>query len=320
MPKSALLAYPFLPVFRAKLATVCPVLGPFDPPIGSTLPPEQAAKVAILVTLGSLTTDAAVMQRLPGLGLICCYGSGYEGVDLAEAKRRGIHVAHSRGANAAAVAEQAMALLLAACRRTVEADRVVRITGWRRGPGGGLPPARGLDGRRLGIFGLGAIGSRIAVCAAPFGPEIGYHNRAPRPDVPYRYFPTLQALADWADILMVAARADAGNRRAVSREVMQALGPHGIVVNISRGSILDEPALIDLLQKGELGAAGLDVFENEPNVPEALKQLPQAVLTPHIGGSTIGAQAAMQDMVLANVTAFLRGDRPPTPVPEMMTA
>lgn len=317
MTRRALLAYPFLPAFRAKLEAVCPVLGPFDPPVGSTLSSAEAAEIGVLVTLGSLATDAQVMDRLPGLGLVCCYGSGYEGVDLAEARRRNIAVTHSPGANAAAVAEQAMALLLACCRRTVEADRIVRTTGWKRGPGGGLAPARGLAGRKLGVFGLGAIGSHIAACAAPFGPEIAYHNRTPRVDVPYRYFPTLAGLADWADVLMVAARADASNRHAVSRAVMRALGPEGIVVNISRGSILDESALIDLLQKDELGAAGLDVFEHEPNVPDALKQLPRAVLTPHIGGSTVGAQAAMQDMVVSNVAAFLRGEKALTPVPEM---
>lgn len=318
MIKRALLAYPFQPAFRSKLEALCPVVGPFDGPITSALKPEKVAGIAVLITLGSLKTDAALMDQLPGLGLVCCYGSGYEGVDIAAAKQRGIAVAHSRGANAPAVAEQAMALLLAACRRTLQADQIVRTTGWRRGPGGGLPPARGLAERKVGIFGLGAIGSRIAACVAPFGPEIGYHNRTPRSDVPYRYFTSLQALADWADTLVVAARADASNRHAVSRQVMQALGPDGIVVNISRGSILDEAALIDLLQKGALGAAGLDVFENEPSVPDGLKQLPQVVLTPHVGGSTLGAQAAMQQMVLANVGAFLRGEPVPTPIPEML--
>ncbi|QQP91241.1 2-hydroxyacid dehydrogenase [Skermanella sp. TT6] len=295
----------------------CRVAGPFDPPTGAALSPGDAAAVRVLVTMGTLRTDAEVMARLPSLGLICCYGTGYEGVDLEEARKRGIMVTHSPAANAPAVADHAMALLLAAGRRIALADRFVRDGLWSGHSAARMPLVRGLTGRRIGVFGFGAIGRRIAARAAAFEAEVAYHNRSRKPDVPYAFHDTLESLADWADVLMIAARADAGNRHRVGREVMKALGPDGIVVNIARGSIVDQEALIDLLRSGELGGAGLDVFEHEPAVPDALRAIPHAVLTPHIGGGTHEAHEAMQGLVAANVAAFLAGAPVVTPVPEM---
>ena len=284
--------------------------------IGPLETPGPADGVAVLVTIGTLKTDAAVMDGLPDLRLICCYGTGYEGVDIATARARGIMVTHGYAANAAAVADLAMGLLLAANRRLVMADHFVRDGSWTGTLVGRMKMRPGLTGRRLGIFGFGAIGSKIAARAAAFEVQVAYHNRS-RKDVPYAYHDTLQSLADWADFLMVAARADASNRHAVSRDVLRALGQDGIVVNISRGSIIDETSMIELLESGELGCAGLDVFEHEPSVPAALTAIAHVVLTPHIGGATDDAHEAMQDLVAANIAAFFTGAPLPSPIPEM---
>lgn len=312
MTPSILLASRFPAALRDRLAPFGAVIGPCPP---ADIP--APADIRVLVTMGTLTTDAALMDSLPGLKLVCCYGSGYEGVDLAAARARGIMVAHSPGANAAAVADLALALLLGAIRRIPAADRFVREGRWAGPPVTRMPPVRGLTGRRVGIFGLGAIGEKIARRAASFEAEVAYHNRRRRPEAPWAWHQTLAGLAGWADVLMVAARADATNRHAVGREVLAALGPDGVVVNIARGSIIDEAAMIDLLEQGALGAAGLDVFEHEPAVPEALCRLPQVVLAPHIGGNTLDGHEAMQAMVTANVAAFAAGRPVPAPVPEM---
>jgi hydroxypyruvate reductase len=301
---------------REKIDSSLKVVGPFGLPVGATLTAEEAAQVRVLITMGTISTDTSVMDRLPNLGLICCYGSGYEGVDLAAAGKRGIQVTHSPGANAAAVADHALALLLAAARRIVMADQFVRDGCWSGHSAARMPTVHGLTGRKIGVFGYGAIGRKIADRAAAFEAQVGYHSRSRKPDVPYQFFSTLQSLADWADILMVAVRADATNRHAVNREVLKALGPDGMVVNIARGSAIDEVALIELLRDGHLGSAGLDVYEHEPAVPAALKAIPHIVLAPHIGGGTFDAHEAMQRLVVANIDAFLAGEPVKTPVPE----
>jgi glyoxylate reductase len=285
--------------------------------LGADLAAKDAAAIRALVTVGTLQTDAAVMDRLPNLGLICCYGSGYEGIDIDAALKRGITVTYSPAVNAAAVADLAMGLLLAANRHIVTADKFVRDGLWHGHPSARMPIVRGLTGRKLGVFGLGAIGTKIAARAAAFEMEIAYHNRSRRPDVPYAFHDTLQALADWADILMIAVRADATNRHAVNANVMRALGSSGIIVNISRGSVIDEQAMIALLQAGALGSVGLDVYEHEPNVPEGLIALPHVVLAPHVGGGTGEALEAMQNLVVANIKAFFAGQSVITPIPEM---
>jgi hydroxypyruvate reductase len=315
-----LIATAFAGALRDQLEASFKVTGPVELPIVAHLDPNIAAEIRALVTVGVMRTDAELMDFLPNLALISCLGSGYEGVDIAAALQRGIVVTHSPAANAAAVADLALGLLLAANRNIVVADKFVRDGQWRRNALAGIPVGRGLEGCRIGIYGYGAIGAKIAARCAAFEAEIAYFSRARKPDVPYDFHPTLQSLADWADIFMVAVRADASNRHAVDADVMRALGPEGILVNISRGSVVDETALIALLQSGQLGSAGLDVFEHEPVVPEALKALPQVVLTPHVGGGTRQARAAMEKLVLANITAFFAGLAVPTPIPEMKSS
>jgi lactate dehydrogenase-like 2-hydroxyacid dehydrogenase len=272
--------------------------------------PAAARQARALITLGSLRTDAALMDTLPELGLICCYGTGFEGVDREAAAARGIVVTNAGDANATSVAEFAIGLMLAASRDILVGDRLVRAGGWTSLKLDRMPLVPGLAGRRLGIYGLGAIGQRIAQRAAAFEMAIGYHNRSPRPDLPYVFHDSLIALARWADVLMVAVRAGADNRHAVDREILAALGRDGLLVNISRGTAVDEAALCEALENGVIAGAALDVYEQEPQVPERLRALPNAVLTPHMAALSSAAQGAQQQILLDNLAAFFAGGTP----------
>jgi lactate dehydrogenase-like 2-hydroxyacid dehydrogenase len=280
------------------------LLGPLTPGAGL---PEGAAATRALLTIGGMRTDAALMDALPALGLIVCFGTGYEGVDRAAAAARGIVVTNAGDANAGAVAEFALGLILATARRIVAADRFVRSGRWQGHAIERLPTLPGLAGRRLGIYGLGAIGSRIAQRAAAFEMEIAYHNRSPRSDVAYAYVPSLLELADWADILVVSARAGPANRHAVDAGVLAALGAEGHVVNVSRGLAIDEDALCDALERGVIAGAALDVYEREPEVSERLRALDNVVLTPHVAANAVSAMDAQRRILLANVDAWFGG-------------
>ena len=235
-------------------------------------------------------------------------------MDLEAAVARGIAVTHSPGANADSVADVALGLLIASVRRFAQGRALLDAGQWQGNAARAMPLVRGLGGSRVGIYGLGAIGGRVARRVEACGASVGYHGRHARAEVAYPYFATLRALAEWADALVVTVRADAGNRHAVDAALLDALGPDGHVVNVARGSVIDEAALIAALSQGRLAGAGLDVFEHEPAVPAALRALPNVVLTPHLGGGTLEAQGAMQALVLRNLAAFFAGEALPTPV------
>lgn len=305
--KPTILMVPRLPdPLVARLRESYELIGPMDRSSPEALPPG-AETVQALLTVGSQKTDGALMDALPALKLICCYGTGIEGVDRAAAAARGIRLTNAADANATSVAEFAMGLVLATARMIAHADRFTRAGRWKGNSVERLPPVPGLAGRRLGIYGLGAIGSRIATRAAAFEMEIGYHNRSRRSDAPYGYFDDLNALAEWADVLMVSVRASAENRHAVDAAVLAALGPKGHLVNISRGIAVDEEALCTALEDGTIAGAALDVYENEPNVPERLRALENVVLTPHIAAGSDAAQIAQQELLLGNLDAFFAG-------------
>ena len=305
--KPTILMVPRLPdPLVARLRESYELIGPMDRSSPEALPPG-AETVQALLTVGSQKTDGALMDALPALKLICCYGTGIEGVDRAAAAARGIRLTNAADANATSVAEFAMGLVLATARMIAHADRFTRAGRWKGNSVERLPPVPGLAGRRLGIYGLGAIGSRIATRAAAFEMEIGYHNRSRRSDAPYGYFDDLNALAEWADVLMVSVRASAENRHAVDAAVLAALGPKGHLVNISRGIAVDEEALCTALEDGIIAGAALDVYENEPNVPERLRALENVVLTPHIAAGSEAAQIAQQELLLGNLEAFFAG-------------
>ncbi|HYM29688.1 MAG TPA: 2-hydroxyacid dehydrogenase [Candidatus Cybelea sp.] len=291
------------------------VLGVIERPDPALVTAEWAARARGLVTMGSIGATDAFMAALPQVSIICCYGTGFERIDTAAAKRRNVVVTHSPDVNAPDVADLAMGLLLASARRVAVADRFVRAGQWTARVPGRFGHIAGLGGGRLGVLGLGAIGSRVATRAAAFDMEIGYHNRRRRSDVAWRYFDSALALAEWCDYLVVACRADDSNRHMVDARLLRALGSRGHLINISRGSVVDEAALADALEARLIEGAGLDVFEQEPKVHPKLLALDNVVMTPHLGGGTERAIAAMTGLVIGNLEAHFAGGAALTPVP-----
>src|SRR5438876_1582644 len=268
---------------------------------------EQLSGVRAMITAGGTPLGGAMMDKMPALRAIICYGTGYDGVDLAAAAQRKIAVGHSPAANAAAVADLAVTLMLAVTRRLLPADNYVRSGSWSAAkPSPLMRPQPGNPGRRVGVYGMGEIGRKIADSVAAFETEVGYFSRS-RHEVPYQYLPRLEALAEWCSVLMIAVRAGAETHHAVDARILQKLGKDGYVVNISRGSVIDQQALVAALEDGSIAGAGLDVYETEPHPPDALTVFPNVVLTPHVGGHTIESQLAMQDCVIANLEAFFAG-------------
>ncbi|MEO8741509.1 MAG: 2-hydroxyacid dehydrogenase, partial [Casimicrobiaceae bacterium] len=306
-----------------RLAASYRLLGPLALPFEAAVASLSAAdtqSVRAIVSIGTVAVGRAALERLPNAGLVACFGSGYEGVDIDAARALGIGVTHSPGANASSVADVAMGLVIACMRDFAAGRELIRSGRWLDSASARTPAAPGLTGRKLGIYGLGMIGRKIATRAEAFEMPVAYYNRRHVQEVPYHCHPTLVDLATWADVLVVAVRANDGNRHAVDRGVLQALGRNGFVINIARGPTIDEAALVDALQRGVIAGAGLDVFEHEPQVPAALLDLPNVAVTPHIGGYTLEAQAAMRDMVMANVDAFFAGRALPSPVPQSVFA
>jgi hydroxypyruvate reductase len=268
---------------------------------------EELSGIRALITAGGTPLRADAMDMLPKLGAIICYGTGYDGVDLAAAAKRNIAVGHSPGANAASVADIALTLMLAAVRHLPVADQYVRSGNWAAAkPSPMMRPQAGMRGRKVGVYGMGEIGRKIAARAAAFETEVGYFSRS-KYDLPYQYFPTLEALAEWCSVLMVAVRAGPDTHHIVNADIMRKLGKDGYVVNISRGSVIDQDALVSALTDQTIAGAGLDVYATEPHPPDALTALPNVVLTPHIGGHTLESHVAMQDCVIANLEAYFAG-------------
>jgi lactate dehydrogenase-like 2-hydroxyacid dehydrogenase len=276
------------------------------PPIKS-FSADQLKPIRAMITAGGQAIPPAVLDTLPSLGAIICYGTGYDGVDFAETKKRGIVVGNSPAANAASVADLAITLMLATTRRLLPADDYVRSGGWSGAkPSPAMRPGPGMTGRKIGIYGMGEIGRKIAARCAAFETDVAYYSRS-KHDVPYAYHASLAALAEWSDILMVAVRAGTDTQHAVDSDILKKLGPQGTIVNISRGSVIDQNALVAALENNVIAGAGLDVYEKEPHEPDALTKLSNVVLTPHIGGHTIESHLAMQDCVMANLDAFFSG-------------
>lgn len=272
--------------------------------------PANSGEIRALVAAAPI--PAALIDALPNLGLIAAFGAGVDKIDLAHAKARGVLVANAPDPTVGCVADMAFALLLAAARGIVPGDGFVRAGRW--GPES-FPLLPRIHSRRMGIIGLGRIGRAIAKRAEGFDMPVAYHNRNLVAGVPYRHEPNLAALAGWADILVVACPGGAATRHLVNADVLRALGPAGILVNIARGTIVDEAALIVALADGTIRAAGLDVFEEEPSVPAALRAAPNAVLMPHRGGGTIETWEETADDVIAAVRVFLAGGRPANTLP-----
>jgi lactate dehydrogenase-like 2-hydroxyacid dehydrogenase len=268
-------------------------------------PLEASHSIGAIVVAGEFPIDRALVESLPKLGLIACFTAGYDGVDLAWAAERGLKVSHSPGVNHDDVADLALGLTLAAWRGLVEGDAIVREGLWR-------PTEKritvSLAGRKVGIVGLGAIGEAVARRAAAFGLEIAWWGPNEKPDAAWPRAESLVALANDSDILIVCARADEANRGLIDRTVIEAVGPHGLIVNVARGQLVDEDALIAALKAGTLGMAALDVFLTEPTPADRWEDTPNVVLSPHTGGATSGALPKMLALTRENLRRFFAGE------------
>ncbi len=263
--------------------------------------------VEVIVSMGEPLTGE-FMAKLPRLGLVACASTGYQGIDYPWLKARGIPMTTAASVNAHDVADHAMALTLGAWRRVLESDRRVRDGQW-----GGAPLRPSLRGRKAGVVGLGRIGREIADRLAAHGLAVSWWGPRAKPDAPYGRAESLMDLARDSDILVVASRAVEANRRQIDRAVIEAVGPEGLIVNISRGMLIDEDALIDALKTGALGYAALDVFEQEPSPAERWKDTPNCLLSGHTAGASIEAGPAMRERLHENVRRYFAGEPLLTP-------
>ncbi|MGQ9371096.1 2-hydroxyacid dehydrogenase [Azospirillum sp. ST 5-10] len=270
-----------------------------------------APRVRAVVTGGSTGVRNEVVNALPELGAITVFGVGTDAVDLENARARGVRVTNTPDVLTDDVADMAIGLTIMTLRRLAQGDRFVRAGRW---PHERMPLSRKVTGKRMGILGLGRIGRAIAARAEAFGMSIAYTNRKPADGAPWPFVADPVELARGCDVLVVAAAAGPSTRNIVGRAVLDALGPDGVLVNVARGSVVDEPELVAALREGRLGGAGLDVFADEPHVPEALFALDSVVLAPHQASATVETRTAMGDLVLANLEAFFAGAPLPTPV------
>jgi lactate dehydrogenase-like 2-hydroxyacid dehydrogenase len=267
--------------------------------------------VRAVLTNGRGGLSADLIARLPNLEIICCFGVGYEMVDLAACRARGITLANAPGTNDVGVAEMALLLMLAVTRQLPAANDFAKANKW---PDHSFGRTHTIGGKKLGIIGLGRIGRKIAERAQAFDMEIGWHGPNKKPDVPWRYFPDHFELAGWADYVVLSCPGGDATRHLISTPELKALGPAGILVSIARGSVVDPDAVIEALRNKTIAGAGLDVFEGEPHLPAALRALDNVILTPHLGAITHEAFDAGRDLLLTNLRAYFSGEPVLTPV------
>ncbi|OBB22892.1 hydroxyacid dehydrogenase [Mycolicibacterium peregrinum] len=284
-----------------------------DGPERATFLAQHGATIAAAVTSGRTGVDAELMAALPNLGAVVNFGVGYDTTDIEAAAARNVAVSNTPDVLSDCVADTAVGLLIDTMRQFSAADRYLRAGRWVAD--GNYPLTHKVSGARVGIIGLGRIGQAIATRLVAFGCPISYHNRREVVGSPYEYVTSAVDLARQVDVLIVAAAGGSGTRHLVDRDVLEALGPDGYLVNIARGSVVDEEALVEALAEGRLAGAGLDVFTDEPNVPEALLSLDTVVLLPHVGSGTMETRAAMEALTLANLDKFLESGELVTPVP-----
>jgi lactate dehydrogenase-like 2-hydroxyacid dehydrogenase len=262
---------------------------------------------------GHTRIDGDFVATMPRLELVSSFGVGYDHIDAGALARRGVIVTHTPDVLTDEVADLALGLLIATVRQLPQVDRYLREGKWLKGA---YPLTTTLRGRKVGILGLGRIGKAIAKRLEACELEIEYHGRKPQPDVAYRYHPTLLGLAKACDVLMVVASGGVETRHIVNKEVLEALGPDGIVINVGRGTVIDEAALVKALQDKRILSAGLDVFEDEPRVPAELIALEHVVLLPHVGSASVHTRNAMGQLVVDNLVSWFGGKGAITPVPE----
>ena len=308
-----------------------PVLqvGPLKPSLAQTLQDDYAAyvlpddpadflsehgdEITAVVTSGRTGVDAELMAALPNLGAVVNFGVGYDTTDVDAAAARGVLVSNTPDVLTDCVADTAVGLVIDVMRQFSAADRYVRAGRWPKD--GNYPLTRQVSNKRVGIIGLGRIGGAIAKRLSAFGCVICYHNRHAVDGSQYTYVGSPVELARGVDVLIVAAAGGAGTQGLVSHEVIEALGSDGYLVNIARGSVVDEAAMVDALAGGRLAGAGLDVFADEPNVPDTLLAMDNVVVLPHVASGTVETRAAMEELTLRNLDSFLKSGELVTPVP-----
>jgi lactate dehydrogenase-like 2-hydroxyacid dehydrogenase len=304
--KPTILPYPGLGAFESLFGAHYEVLKlPQDPTERAAKLAAEGGKVEAAVVIGSIGLPADILAALPNLKLIAAFGVGYDGVDLETAKARGIAVTNCPNINHEDVADVALGLMISVVRHIAAGDRAVRDGQWKGV--GTFPPPRRLSAHKLGIVGLGAIGDALAIRAAACRMEIAWTGPRPK-STPWRYEPDLLALARWCDVLAMTLRPDPGTEKMVDARVLEALGPEGIVINVSRGSVIDEDALIAALKDGRIGGAGLDVFAEEPSPASRWAGVPNTTLTPHFGGGTRESIMESAALVLENLRRHFAGE------------
>ena len=304
-------------------------VGPLKPSLAQTLQDDYAAyvlpddpadflsehggEIRAVVTSGRTGVDAGLMSKLPNLGAVVNFGVGYDTTDVDAAAARGVGVSNTPDVLTDCVADTAVGLMIDTLRQFSASDRYVRAGRWP--VDGNYPLTRQVSNTRVGIIGLGRIGGAIAKRLSAFGCTISYHNRNEVDGSPYTYVGSPVELAAGVDVLVIAAAGGAGTKKLVSGEVIDALGSSGYLINIARGSVVDEEALVSALAGGRLAGAGLDVFADEPNVPEELLSMDNVVVLPHVASGTVETRAAMEELTLRNLNSFLESGQLVTPVP-----
>ncbi len=305
---------PLMPALEAALASSYDVHPLWKEADRAAFLAADGARFDGIVTSARVGVDAALIDALPRLRVISSFGVGYETIDVAAAARRGVTVGYTPDVLTDCVADLAFGMLIDVSRGISAADRFVRRGGWATGQ---FPLQRRVAGKRLGIVGLGRIGQAVAERGAGFRMEVRYFGRRAVPGSRYAFEPSLLALATWADVLVLTVAGGAATRRMIDASVLAALGPQGFLVNVARGTVVDEPALVEALRTGGIAGAALDVFEHEPSVPEALFGLDNVVLLPHVASGTFETRQAMADLVLENLRRFFVDGRVHAPVPAM---
>jgi len=309
-----LMVFPVLPYVRAKLSERFTVHCLWEAEDEDALIARIGPELRVIVGGLNGRVPASLMERCPKLEIISNFGVGYDRIDIAWAAERGIIITHTPDVLNEEVADIALALLLATLREVPRADRYLRAGAWVDEP---YPLSRGtLRNRKVGILGLGRIGKAIAERLVPFGVSLAYSGRTRQSAMPYTFHETALSLAQACDTLIIVAPLTPETKHIVNAEVLKALGPDGVVINVARGALIDQTALIAALKDGTILAAGLDVYDNEPNVPADLMALENTVLLPHIASASEPTRRAMGDLAIANIHAWFDGLPPLTPVPE----
>ena len=272
---------------------------------------DKVRAIACSLTVHQVGAD--LMQRLPKLELVSSFGVGYDHVDTKWAGAHGIAVTNTPDVLNEEVADTALGLLLATVREMPQAERYLRAGKW---PSGAYPLTETLRDRTVGLIGMGRIGQAIARRIEAFGVPVVYHSRKPQPNVKYKYYPKLIDMARDVDTLLAIVPGSSSTQNIINKEVLEALGPRGILINMARGSVVDEPALIEALKNKTILTAGLDVYVKEPDVPPELLAMDHIVLFPHLGSGSVYTRKAMDQLVVDNVLAWASGKPPLTPVPE----